>query len=46
MKLYYVLCQGELWKNIFGFMVQGDKDKKDCKFEMIVGVRRVGRISV
>lgn len=46
MKLYYVLCQGELWKNIPGFMVQGDKDKKDSKPEMTAGVRRAGRISV
>lgn len=46
MKFDYVLCQGGLWENAPGFMLQGYKDKKDFKPEMSVEVRRAGRISV
>lgn len=45
MKFDYVLCQGGLWENVPGLMLQGYKDKKAFKPEMSVEVRS-GRVNV
>lgn len=42
MKFDYVLCQGGLWGNVPGFMLQGYKDKNAFKPEMSVEVRSGG----